>query len=620
MVYAALPIATSLIYNDLQFKSLGNETLNTIRVTKIKLHRFKRYDNKKFSLPDGFCLLAGGNNSGKSSFMQAFAVWEFCKSVVTLQQGENSLLPGNIGKKQGVGVNSEDFLPINLPSLKHLWTNLKVNKLYDDETDGYTLWLEVNWVNDDFPEPRRLRFSLSLANERLFIKVTGSNLVESEEVPKAAYIPPFAGILHREPFHTTAMRSRLVGQGLSGSVMRNTLLELHRLNTVKRSKLKGDKPKIPTAELKKLRETDRWEHLVEIMRRIFGVELIVHDFDERFHSYIKIEYWKGAFNEKRTKFEKYKGFNRRDIMVEGSGFLQLLNVLSLVLDPQYRIVFLDEPDAHLHPKLQFELLSELEKIAVKYNKQILFATHSTELIASRSPKQIMRFENGKAKLLSQEAQKIALIAGLGADYSPILKNLQRSKKIVFVEHESDENALKILAEKLGGKISEDIVFWAWTGSHAERLHLFKQLRSQIGSLKGVSIRDRDGQDFNTVSEALFDKQNNGCETEGLKPLTWRYRYIETYFLCVQAIARSTSKSVEDITKDTIAWFGIDLNCAKTDSIATVLQNLETKEMLNESNQSICKKYSISKYDVIKAIEPCEIHQDIKTAIDNITAL
>lgn len=594
--------------------------MNNIRVTTIKLHRFKRYSNNRFSLPEGFCLLAGGNNSGKSSFMQAFAVWEFCKSVVTLQQGEDSLLPNNIGKKQGVGVNAEDFLPINLPSLKHLWTNLKVNKMSEDERDGYTLWLEVLWDNDAFKDQRKLKFSLSLANERLFIKVTDSNVTKGEKIPQAAYIPPFAGILHREPFHTKAMRSRLVGQGLSGSVMRNTLLELNKVNAEKRIVLKGDKPKITPADLRELRNEDRWEHLVEVMRRIFNVELVVHDFDERFHSYIKIEYWKGQFNDKRTKFEKYKGFNRRDIMVEGSGFLQLLNVLSLVLDPLYQIVFLDEPDAHLHPKLQFELLSELENIAKKYNKQILFATHSTELISSRNPTQIMRFENGKAKLLSQEAQKIALIAGLGADYSPLLKKLQRSKKIVFVENESDEKTIKSLAQKLGKEVSDDVVFWSWTGSHVERLQLFKQLRSQIGQLTGVSIRDRDGQDFNTVSEQLFDKQNNGCNDEGLKPLTWRYRYIESYLLCIDAIAKATSKSVDEVKEDVSKWFGIDLTIFSQDSIVPVIQNLETKDILNVGQNSICKRYSIDKYDIIEKIEPHEIHQDIIVAVDNINRL
>lgn len=550
--------------------------------------------------------------------MQAFAVWEFCKSIVVLEQGLDSLLPQNIGKRQGVGVNAEDFLPVNLPSLKHLWTNLKIN--IEDEKDGYTLWLEVRWSNSDFQEQRFLKFSLSLANERLFVKVTGSNLTQDEVVPQAAYIPPFAGILNREPFHTKAMRSRLVGQGLSGSVMRNTLLELYQVNSDKRVELKGDKSRISKSDLQDLRSEDRWEHLLEVTRRIFNVELVVHDFNESFHSYIKIEYWKGKYNNKRTKFEKYNGFNRRDIMVEGSGFLQLLNVLSLVLDPQYQIIFLDEPDAHLHPTLQFELLAELENIAEKYNKQILFATHSTELIASKLPEQIMKFEDGKAKLLSEESQKIALITGLGVEYSPLLHKLQRTRKIVFVESESDESTVKIIAKKLNKEISDDIVFWPWTGHHSERHHLFNQMKREIGEIKGVSLRDRDGQPFNTVSEELFDKQNVGCDKDGLKPLTWRYRYIESYLLCPRAIAKAAGKTEEEITADVDSWFGFDVSILKRDSIANLVQDLETKAFVSKGDNSLCSKYGISKYDIAKNLDIHEIHDDMRTLIDKINEL
>lgn len=346
--------------------------LDKLTINEIELHRFKRYRQKTIKTPDGFCLLAGSNNSGKSTFMQAFALWEFCKSVIQLEQGDDALIDENIGKKQGVGVNGEDFLPISIPSLKHLWTNLRVTREKDNkgskEPDGYTLWIEVKWKNETINQDRHLRFSLSLANERLFIKTTKSNVTASESIPKIAYIPPFAGILNREPYHTKAVRAKLIGQGLSGSVMRNTLLELYQVNQKERERLKGDLERISKLDLSNLRKNDRWEHLLDVMRELFQVELIVHDFNEDYHSSIKAEYWKGRYNEKRTKFIKHPGFNRRDIMVEGSGLLQLLNVLSLSLDPSYQIVFLDEPDAHLHPTLQFALLKELNVLAEKYEK------------------------------------------------------------------------------------------------------------------------------------------------------------------------------------------------------------------------------------------------------------
>lgn len=555
--------------------------------------------------------------------MQAFALWEFCKSVINLEYGANGLLSEHIGKKQGVGVNGEDFLPINIPSLKHLWTNLKIAAEADThgnkEPDGYTLWLEVRWENSDFSEPRHLRFSLSLANERLFLKTSKSNITETEALPKIAYIPPFAGILNREPFHTKAMRARLIGQGLGGSVMRNTLLELYAANQAKRTELKGNSDRIPSAELKKLREEDRWEHLLDVTKRLFGIELIVQDFNVDYHSYIKIEYWKGKYNDKKTKFEKYKGFNRRDIMVEGSGFLQLLNVLSLALDPSYQVIFLDEPDAHLHPTLQFELLKELNTLASKYQKQILFATHSTELIASLEPKKIMKFDEGKVIVLSEESQKIGLIAGLGSEFSPQLHKLQRTKKVLFVENDSDSNTLKILAEKIGTPIPGDIVVWPWPGHHVERQHLFNQLKREISGLKGLSIRDRDGQPFETVTASLLDKNNTGCDKDGMAARTWRFRYIESYLLSPTAIARAAKVETDIVIQDAKS-FGIDLSSYETSAIITAYQELPSKQILTEGDNCLTKKYGITKYDIANNITADEIHIDIKELVKQLCKL
>jgi energy-coupling factor transporter ATP-binding protein EcfA2 len=415
------------------------------------------------------------------------------------------------------------------------------------------------------------------------------------------------------------MRARLIGQGLSGSVMRNTLLELYNLNQKERSILKGADNRIPRTQLEKLRNEDRWEHLLEVMRRLFSIEIIVNDFNEDYHSYIRVEYWKGKYNTNKTKFEKHNGFNRRDIMVEGSGFLQLLNVLSLALDPAYQVIFLDEPDAHLHPSLQFSLLKELNTLAIKYKKQILFATHSTELIASQEPQNIMKFEEGKVKILTEESQKTGLITGLGSEFSPQLHQLQRTKKVLFVENKSDADIIKILANTLGCPIPNTIVVWPWPGKHVERQHLFNQLKREINGLRGLSIRDRDGQPFETVTKSLIDKSNTGCDKDGLAARTWRFRYIETYLLSPSAIARAANMDENEVVNDA-KTFGIDLNYFDTQSILLSLQEVTSKLLLTEGENCLTKKYGISKYDIANKMLPSEIHADVKALINQILAL
>lgn len=64
--------------------------------------------NQTFALnPTGVTFLAGPNNAGKSSLLQALAIWEFCRTVLEIERGKESLLPGYNG--QGLGMADDEF-------------------------------------------------------------------------------------------------------------------------------------------------------------------------------------------------------------------------------------------------------------------------------------------------------------------------------------------------------------------------------------------------------------------------------------------------------------------------------------------------------------------------------
>jgi predicted ATP-dependent endonuclease of OLD family len=63
-------------------------------------------------------------------------------------------------------------------------------------------------------------------------------------------------------------------------------------------------------------------------------------------------------------------------------------VFALATDPEINILLLDEPDAHLHSSLQEQLLDSLRAIASDTYKQILVATHSTEILRNAEPSDI----------------------------------------------------------------------------------------------------------------------------------------------------------------------------------------------------------------------------------------
>lgn len=236
-------------------------------IERVTFHRFKQFGDQKFELHPGVSLLGGGNNSGKTTILHGLAIWEFCRTAIEMERGPETFLAGHGG--QGLGLGDDEFSPINVPSLKHLWTNLKPQK--DTEADGYTLTIRCDWARE--ATSRHLEFGLALSNDRLFVKTTSSDLVDGDALPRLAYLPPFAGMTDREMRLTGAIRRRRIGEGLAGAVLRNSLLDMQQHNLDERRRLRGSKSKISDADLKMLRENDPWELLQHNLRTTFSAEL-----------------------------------------------------------------------------------------------------------------------------------------------------------------------------------------------------------------------------------------------------------------------------------------------------------------------------------------------------------
>ena len=157
-------------------------------ITGIQLIRFEKFQSGEFKLKrEGVSLFAGPNNSGKSTLLHALAVWSFCAFVLRQNKGEAAVLQGYSG--QGTGISEENFNPINLPDLKHLWSQLKPG---GHGSDGYSLSIKVNWSDAD-KHAQALTIKLSFTNDRLFIKAEESSLTSVDPLPNILYLPPVAG-------------------------------------------------------------------------------------------------------------------------------------------------------------------------------------------------------------------------------------------------------------------------------------------------------------------------------------------------------------------------------------------------------------------------------------------
>ena len=115
-------------------------------IKQVELTRFKKYKLQKFKLkPTGVTLLVGGNNAGKSTLIHALSVWKYCKMILLHEKGRDAFNQGEWGNGDGLGISAEDFLPIAVPALNHLWTNLKTQlsakekEEWPDKYPGYIL-------------------------------------------------------------------------------------------------------------------------------------------------------------------------------------------------------------------------------------------------------------------------------------------------------------------------------------------------------------------------------------------------------------------------------------------------------------------------------------------------
>ena len=598
-------------------------------IKTVELTRFKKYKQESFNLrPTGISLLVGGNNAGKSTLIQALSVWEFCKMILLHEKGRSSFNQDEVGTGEGFGMSAEEFMPVAVPSLNHLWTNLKTQlspsekREWPDGFPGYIMRIKCIWDYADQLD-RILEIGLSLVNDRLFIRVTKSNLLEDDYIPTVVYLPTFAGVLPKENKATLAERRAFLGRGMAGSIIRNMIYDLYVEDVRIREGLVDSGNRLRGHRKEEYEAKSPLQKLQKNLRDTFKSELEIEPFNEDFHTVIKINERKVVLsdNNKYDVLPKSK-YSPRDIITQGSGYLQWLSIFCILYSSNIDVLLLDEPDAHLHATLQSELLRELLAYFEGENsgKQILISTHSVEIIKLAPLNIVLSMET--KKYLYEEASRVAALNGIGSEYFPKIDLLKRYKKIIFVENESDVRILQILGEKCGLNMPTDVVYWANTESHANRRHMFEELHRVIPDLKCVSLRDRDMECLDVVGEGLTYKTIALPQGSPIILLQWRRKNIESYLLCPQAIALASGKTVDEVKSYIQEKFALSIDddgyieAEPPEAILT----LDGKHHFTAETIGLEHAFSCNKYDVAKMMTADEVCEDVKTFITRVQSL
>lgn len=139
-----------------------------------------------------------------------------------------------------------------------------------------------------------------------------------------------------------------------------------------------------------------------------------------------------------------------------------------ILDIRDTLVAIDEPEVHLHPRAQRQLLNLFRKLNEATNNQFLFATHSPLFVTPESIKHVARVASKNGESFVTQIDPKGIPDGKKAfDLINALNNekIFFAEKVILVEGSSDEIFFSTLFKKLGYLELKDIEVVRVGGKH-----------------------------------------------------------------------------------------------------------------------------------------------------------
>ena len=479
-------------------------------ITRLTLRNFKSIGEQTYDFTK-LDLLVGRNNSGKSTVLQALAIWQFC--VDEFHRAKRS-------GQSGIQIVLPNFSALPVPEFNLLWKD-KTDRKYPikngKKTQEYILIeIDLTWISSQHEEQSfgvKLRYN---SPQSLYaIPSEGWNrfqkLDEKKALPVIAYVPPFSGLEPTEEWRDDGPLRKQVGKAQPGSVLRNLLL---RVCPPPEKDRKGGK--------KDYNYPSEWQELKEIVHQWFSVELNEPVYERGLDTEILCEYIQGG-----------KSY---DIIAGGSGFHQTLTLLAFLYGYKPTTILLDEPDAHLHVNLQREILDYFKRKSAERNVQFLIATHAEEFAKGVDASQIVSLLSHVPRRVESTPEVLRAMADVS---NAELAELLSSPIMLYVEGESDERILRAWAKTCGAdEYVGKVCFRAMGGGTKQQMkeaadHHFDALKQIIPKVKRLMLFDYDDSE-----NAFHPKPDN------LVLYEWKRKNIENYLLVPDAWIRAALKYLE----------------------------------------------------------------------------
>jgi len=473
-------------------------------ITRLTIKNFKRFDEAVIDLAEPVVFI-GPNNSGKTTALQALALWDVGLRAWLDKRGVKAAGPE---KRPGVSINRKDLISLPVPNALVLWNDLHVratthangdrgmeNVRIEIQVDGvvngkeWYCGLEFDYANEESLYCRPLRLETGKNPKRMAIPDVCAG-------QRIAYLPPMSGLSDREFIKQEGEIGFLIGQGQTAQVLRNMCHDLHA----------GQDGKA------------RWETIASRIRSLFGVELLPPKLV-------------AARSEITMAYREPNG-TELDLSCSGRGLQQTLLLLTFLYANPKAILLLDEPDAHLEILRQRQVFNLLTDVAATQGSQIVAASHSEIVLNEAAGRgKVVAFVGHPHVINDRGSQALKALTDIGFD-----QYYQAEQKgwVLYLENTTDLDILRALAAKLEHPVLPhlDTPFL-----HPVATNLPNRTRDHFFGLREAKS--------NLVGIAIFDRIDRELQPgTALTELMWRKREIENYF-CSESVLLAYAASDAD---------------------------------------------------------------------------
>jgi len=577
-------------------------------INKLTLRNFKSIGEQSYDFTD-FDLLVGRNNSGKSTVLQALAIWQFCVDEFHRAKRSGST---------GIQIVLPNFTALPVPEFNLLWKD-RTDRFYPTENGSkkqkfILIEITVEWrdpanVSRAFGVELRYHSPQTIYATPVDGWAAFRECEKTSHLPRIAFVPPFSGLEPSEKWLDVAPTRQQVGKGQPGSVLRNLLLRVC--------------PPPPQDALGKVAKgykvPDDWTELANVVQRWFSVDLLPPQYDSAKDVHIGVEY--------RQNGKTY------DLISGGSGFHQTMTLLAFLYGYQPTTILLDEPDAHLHVNLQREILDYFKKKSAEKGVQFLIATHAEEFARGVDAHQILSLLKQVPTRIESTPEVLRAMAEVSNEE---ITRLMGSPYIVYVEGETDERILRAWAPQCGAlPVMDKIDFKIMGGGNKQDMKKladehFEALKQIVPKVKRLMLFDYDSDD-----EAFHPPATNPSLAE------WRRKNIENYLLVAPAWRRAALQVLQLPQDDlftqpvlqAIDQFFADENltlpASKTwrNVSANIFQEVDGKRILFKNDTSLFHTLrrgdptvEVLRERVAAVMTTDEIHEDVHQFFGKLTAM